>query len=187
MNIDSITNVMPDYANDTKVNLGKLLCGDHVQGLTLNQVYGIALACAFATKSSDLIVAVIGQVSMTLSEQEVYAAKLAATRAAMNNTYYRFIDSIDDTSYQNMPAELCTNALAHTGKVKQHYELMSLAVSVINGCPNSINAHEREVTKDGVSKLGVRSAIRIASVLNAAAQTLVIEQHIIFTKNAEAA
>ena len=38
-----------------------------------------------------------------------------------------------------------------------------------------MDAHVHEVTKGGVSKQGVQSAIKIAAVLSAAAQALAIE------------
>ena len=52
---------------------------------------------------------------------------------------------------------------------------MSLAVSAINGCGMCIDAHVKEVLEGGVSRDGVQSTIRIAAIINAAAQALEIE------------
>ena len=46
MTIKSLRGKLPEYAKDTKINLGKLVSGDDVAGLTTNQAYGIALASA---------------------------------------------------------------------------------------------------------------------------------------------
>ena len=73
MDIQDIRSKMPDYAKDTKLNLGKYVSGDDVEGLTVNQAYGIALASAYTTKHAELIEAVLGQVSETLSAEEVYS------------------------------------------------------------------------------------------------------------------
>jgi alkyl hydroperoxide reductase subunit D len=69
------------------------------------------------------------------------------------------------------------NIIGNPGIDKIDFELMSLAVSAINGCGMCIDAHVHEVAKGGVSKLGVQSSIKIAAVLAAAAQALVIENH----------
>lgn len=175
MTIKSLRGKLPEYAKDTKINLGKLVSGDDVAGLTTNQAYGIALASAYATKQQDVICAVNEQVADTLSDAEVQAAKAAATIMGMNNIYYRFVHLVSDADYQKMPAGLRMNIIANSGIDKIDFELMSLAVSAINGCGMCIDAHVHEVVKGGVSKQGVQSTIKIASVLGATAQAMVIE------------
>jgi lipoyl-dependent peroxiredoxin subunit D len=177
MTIQTLRNAMPEYAKDTKLNLGKYVSGDDVEGLSLNQAYGIALASAYATKTQDVISAVSEQVQETLSEAEITAAKAAATIMGMNNVYYRFVHLVSDKEYAKLPAALRMNVIGNPGIEKVDFELMSLAVSAISGCGMCIDAHVHEVTKAGISKAGVQSCIRIASVLNAAAQAVVIEQY----------
>ena len=176
MTVQNLRAQMPEYAKDTKLNLGKFVNGDDVDGLTNEQAYGIALASAYATKHPDIITAVKGQVAGTLSDEAITAAKAAASIMAMNNVYYRFVHLAGDPEYGKMPAGLRMNVIGNPGIAKVDFELMSLAVSAINGCGMCIDAHVHEVTKYGVSKQGVQSSVRIAAVLTAAAQTLVIEQ-----------
>lgn len=175
MTIQTLRSQMPDYAKDTKLNLGKYISGDDVEGLSVNQAYGIALASAYATKQADVIKAVYAQVSDTLSEEEITAAKAAATIMGMNNVYYRFVHLASDKDYATLPAGLRMNIIGNPGIDKVDFELMSLAVSALSGCGMCIDSHVNEVTKAGISKGGVQSTIRIASVLNAAAQAVVIE------------
>lgn len=175
MSINDLRSQLPDYAKDTKVNLGRLVSGEDVEGLTLNQAYGVALACAYSTRQTDVIRAVHSQVVDTLSDEEIQAAKAAATVMAMNNVYYRSIHLASDKDYANMPAGLRMNIIGRSGIDRLDFELYSLAVSAINGCGMCIDAHIRELTKGGLSKQGVQSSIRIASVLNAAAQAMIIE------------
>ncbi len=177
MTTDTLKSQMPEYAKDTKLNLGKLLGGDEVEGLSLNQTYTIALASAYATKHAGVIDAVSGQAADTLSAEEVSAAKAAATIMGMNNVYYRFVHLVSDKEYQTMPAGLRMNIIGNPGVDKVDFELMSLAVSAINGCGMCIDAHVHEVIKAGVSKAGVQSSIKIAAVLAAAAQALIIESN----------
>ncbi len=175
MSVQTLRNQLPDYAKDTKLNLGRLVSGEEVEGLTHNQAYGIALASAYATRQADVIAAVSGEVAGTLSDAEINAAKAAATIMGMNNVYYRFVHLSSDKEYGTMPAGLRMNVIGNPGIDKTDFELMSLAVSAINGCGMCLDAHIQEVTKGGISKQGVQSSVRIASVLNAAAQALLIE------------
>lgn len=177
MTIQDLKGQLPDYAKDIKLNLGSLLSGEEAEGLTLNQTYGIALASAYATKSAPVIAAVTAQAEGTLSEEEITAAKAAASIMAMNNVYYRFVHLVSDKEYGKLPAGLRMNVIGKPGIEKVDFELYALAVSAINGCGMCIDAHVREVTKAGVSRPGVQSCIRLASVLHAAAQTLTIEEH----------
>lgn len=175
MSIKIIRELLPEYAKDTKLNLGILFNSDEVDGLSINQSYGIALTSAYATKHPKVIEAVTGQVANILSEEEINAAKAAATIMAMNNVYYRFIHLSSDKSYAKIPAGLRMNVIGQPGIDKVDFELYALAVSAINGCGMCIDAHVYEVVKGGISKQGVQSAIRIGSVLSAAAQALHIE------------
>ncbi len=176
MSVNALKQLMPDYAKDTKLNLSKVISEDSNEGLSLNQTYGIALASAYTTQHPAIINAIYDEVQATLSEAEVQAAKAAATIMGMNNVYYRFMHLVGDPEYSKLPANLRMNIVGNPGIEKVDFELMSLAVSAINGCGMCIEAHVNEVSKAGISKQGVQSSVRIAAVLAAAAQALVIER-----------
>ena len=93
----------------------------------------------------------------------------------MNNIYYRFVHLSSDKSYATMPANLRMNVIANSGVDKVDFEVMSLAVSSINGCGMCIDSHAQMLEKAGLNKTGIQSSIRIAATLSAAAQALVIE------------
>lgn len=173
MTVETLRQKMPAYAKDTKLNLGRVLSADGVDGLTPKQTFSIALASAYATKRPEIIDAVASEA--ILSPEEVEAARAAATIMGMNNIYYRFVHLVGDKEYAKLPANLRMNVIANPGVDKVDFELMSLAVSALNGCGMCMDAHVAEVVKAGVTKQGVQSAIRIAAVLNAAAQALAIE------------
>ena len=101
-------------------------------------------------------------------------AKAAATIMAMNNVYYRFVHLVGDAEYGRLPANLRMQGLASHGIDKIDFELMSLAVSAINGCGMCMESHTKVLEKHGVSKVAIQSSIRIAAVVNATAQALVI-------------
>ncbi len=175
MSLETIRQAMTAYAKDIKLNLSKVMSEEGAPDLTLKQIYGTALASSYATKNPTLIKAILEEVSETLSEEEIGAAKAAATIMGMNNIYYRFVHLSSDKAYSSMPANLRMNIIANSGVDKLDFEIMSLAVSAINGCGMCIDSHAHHIEKDGVSKTGIQSSIRIAAVLSAAAQALEIE------------
>ncbi len=174
MSIKEIRSELGDYAKDIKLNLGNVLSEEGAAGLSESQIALIALASAYATKHEKLISAIAMQAAEHLSAEGIEAAKAAATIMAMNNVYYRFVHLASDKEYAKMPANLRMNIIGKPGVEKVDFELASLAVSAIEGCGMCIDAHVHEVEKAGVSRQGIQSTIRIASVLNATAQALII-------------
>lgn len=176
MSINDLRQALPAYAADTKINFGKIFADEAMDGLTQTQVLAIALSSSYATKNQPLIDAVFLEVQDKLDEAELTAAKGAATIMAMNNVYYRFVHLVSDSEYGKMPAGLRMTIIGKPGVDKVNFELYSLAVSAINGCGMCIDAHVNEVSKSGISKQGIQSAIKIASVVNAMAQVIEIEK-----------
>lgn len=179
MSIEQLKSSLGDYAKDIKLNLGSVLTEEGAPELSQPQIHGIALASAYATREPAVIAAVLAEAS-ALSDALKHAAKAAAAVMAMNNVYYRFNHLVSDKEFSKMPAKLRMNVIGAPGIEKVDFELMSLAISAINGCGMCMDAHVHEVTKAGVSKLGVQSCIRIAAVINATAQAV----HTGMTENA---
>lgn len=175
MSIETLKDTLGDYAKDIRLNLGTVLTTDGAPDLTAAQIFGIALASAYATRNAAVINAVKSEAGDALPETNRLAAKSAATIMAMNNVYYRFVHLVSDKEFGKLPAKLRMNVIGSPGIEKVDFELYSLAVSAINGCGMCMDAHVHEVTKAGVTRTGVQSAIRIASVINAAAQAEIIK------------
>lgn len=175
MSLDNLKEMMPSYAKDTKLNLSSVLTEAGSPNLTLNQIYGTALACAYTTKNQVLIREILEEVQGTLSPQEIEAVKAATSIMGMNNIYYRFLHMASDKEFSQYPANLRMQVIGNPGIDKKDFELYSLAVSAINGCGMCIDSHVHHLVKEGVHKTGIQSSIRIAAVINAAAQVLTIE------------
>lgn len=175
MSIQELKSTLGEHAKDTRLNLGSVLGEEGAPDLTQSQILCIALACAYATRNARLVKAMEHDAA-GLSDAEKHAAKSAATIMAMNNVYYRFLHLVSDKEFGKMPAKLRMNVIASPGVPKADFELMSLAVSAINGCGMCMDAHVHEVTKACLSRTAVQSAVRIAAVMNAAAQGLVIDE-----------
>jgi lipoyl-dependent peroxiredoxin subunit D len=167
MSIEALKNKLPGYANDIKLNLASIVTEEGASDLNQKQIYSIALSVAYASKSAFLIKSIFDDVSAILSDADIHAAKAAATIMAMNNIYYRFIHLISDKSFSILPAKLRMNVIGNPGIDKIDFELNCLAVSAINGCGMCMDAHTNALIKAGVSRVGIQSAVRIASVLNA--------------------
>ena len=91
---------------------------------------------------------------------------------AMNNVYYRFLHLVEDAEYAKLPARLRMNVIGNPGIARADFELLSLAVSAINGCGTCVAAHERQLRQHGLEREAVQSAVRIAATVHAVARVL---------------
>ena len=176
MDIESLTSQLPEYAKDIKLNLSSVLTEAGAPGLTQSQIMGIALTCACVTRHPALMAAMLADAAAVLSEAEIRAAKAASVMMAMNNVYYRFLHLVEDPEFSSMRAGLRMNVLAQPGVPKIDFELYSLAASAINACGNCIQAHVVQILKEGLTRQAVQSAVRIASVIEATAQALALDE-----------
>lgn len=172
--LDALRDALPDFAKDIRLNLGSVIKEDPNAGLTLAQVHGIALASAYATRNAQVIQAIEGETASTLSAEEINAAKAAATVMAMNNVYYRATHMVGDEELGRLPAGLRMNVIGAPGIDKVTFELYTLAVSAINGCEMCVQAHVKAAAHGNISKPGIQQTFKIAAVISAAAQALVI-------------
>ncbi len=172
MNIDGLKDLIKDYAKDVRVNLGNLL-QEELPGSTVEKRLGVFLATAYATKHPDLIRAA-EDIAAPLGEVYLNAAKTAASLMAMNNVYYRFLHLNEDADMEKLPAKLRMQGLMSHGIPKDDFELMSLAVSAVNGCGLCMKSHREVLQKHGVDHLVIQQAVRLAAVTASAAQALTI-------------
>jgi lipoyl-dependent peroxiredoxin subunit D len=174
--IDGIRDALPDYARDLKLNLGTVLTTTGAPGLNEKQVWSIALASAIAARNTGFARVIEAQARTHLAEIEVEGAKAAAAIMGMNNIYYRFLHLVEDGEYQSMPARLRMNVIANHGIDKLDFELISLAVSAVNGCGLCVTSHEKKLRAHDVSREAIQSAVRIAATLHAVAGVLEFEE-----------
>lgn len=172
MSLQELKDALPAFAKDTKLNLSSVLTKEGAPGLNPNQIFSLALACAYSTKNKKLIAALESEFSDKISPEEKEATKAASSIMAMNNTYYRFLHLADDKEIGKLPAKLRMSVIGTPGVPKVDFEIYSLGISAINGCGMCINAHIDVLQKAGISREGIQSIARIASVINAAAQSL---------------
>ncbi len=173
MSIEALKDTIPDYAKDIKLNLSSLATDET---LSPAQLWGTFLATALATKNDAVIQAIQAEATNHMTEEEMTAAKAAASIMAMTNIYYRFLYLSSDPVYQTLPAKLRMSIIAKPGVDAVDFDLWCTAVSVINGCGACIDSHEKKLRSHGVSSEQVQTSVRIASVIHAVSAIISGEQ-----------
>ncbi len=170
--LDTIRDAIPEYARDLKLNLGSVLATTGAPGLTEKQIWAIALASAIASRNVSFTRDIESVAAPHLDAAYLNGARAAASIMGMNNIYYRFLHLVEDPEYAQMPARLRMNVIGNPGIDKQDFELLSLAVSAINGCGTCVASHERTLRKHEMTREAVQSAVRIAATVHAVAVVL---------------
>lgn len=172
MQLDTLKQQIPDYAKDLRLNLAAVLGPQGAPGLSETQIFGIAVASALAARHAGLASALEDIGGEHLGEAQRHAARSAAAIMGMNNIYYRFVHLVSDAAYGQLPARLRMNVIGSPGIDKLDFELLSLAVSAVNGCGMCVDAHEKTLRQGGLGAEAVQSAVRIAAVIHAVAVVL---------------
>jgi alkyl hydroperoxide reductase subunit D len=172
MSIDAIKSLIPDYAKDLRINLGNVLDVDRANGMTEQQIWATALATAIASRNKELVAGIGELAAQHLDQPWLDAARSAAAIMGMNNVYYRFVHLASNGEYGKLPAGLRMSVIGSPGIGKEDFELLSLAVSAVNGCGLCIDSHEQILKKGGVTSEVIQHAVRIASVMHAVAGVL---------------
>ena len=174
--LEMLRDRLPGYARDLQLNLGSVLTPAGAPGLSERQIWMTALASAIAARNVPFARSIEALATASVDATAVEAAKAAAAIMGMNNVYYRFTHLADDAEYRALPARLRMNVLGSPGVDKADFELVSLAVSSVNGCGLCLNAHDAVLKRHGIGREAIQSAVRIAAVIHAVAQVLAYEQ-----------
>lgn len=172
--MDHVKSKIQDYAKDIRVNLGNLNNPEHTPGLNQRQNDMVFLVSAYATQCKDIIEVICS--NGRLSQEDIHAVKAAASIMAMNTVYYRSLHLAEHEGLNQLPAKLRMTVIGNPGIEKTDFELLCLAVAAIAGCGKCLAAHMHELEQQGVLIETMQSAIRIASVVNAAQMALSIAE-----------
>ncbi|MDR6423002.1 alkyl hydroperoxide reductase subunit D [Paraburkholderia phenoliruptrix] len=170
--LSSIKALVPDYAKDIRLNLDGTIARSSLEG---NDAVGVALAAAFAAKSTAIVHAIRN--AGVLSPEETTGALTAAALMGMNNVWYPYVEMAGNADLKSQPAQLRMNAYAsHGGVDKRRFEMYALAASIIGKCHFCVKSHFDTLIAEGMSATQLRDVGRIAAVINAAAQCIAAEQ-----------
>lgn len=162
--IELLKGQLPEFAKDARLNLSKVLDLANADGLTADQIIGVALAVSYHLGNESIL-----RVLHDLTDRDEIdtAAKLAASLMAMTNVYYRFVHLSEQAELGQMPAGLRMQGMMNPGTDKVTFELFCLGVSILNGCGSCISSHTKQLKEHGVSLQGLARVGKIAAVLHA--------------------
>lgn len=153
------------YLRDFKLNFTSTLTSEH---LSAKECALLGLSTAVNNQNKPLIqyyTAVAKQNEAT--DADVAEAVGCASLLASNNVFYRFRHFTQKEKYTQIPARIRMQLMMKPVTGKEFFELMSLAISAVNGCEMCVNAHEDSLIKLGTTEERIFDAVRIASLVTA--------------------
>jgi alkyl hydroperoxide reductase subunit D len=149
-------------ARDLRLNLQKLLEGTV---LTATEAHLALLATATSTENAPLASHAREKLAaLGATPEQIQEAAESAAIMGMLNTYYRFRHMVDkDDDYR--VAGLRMTSLAKPVLGKETFEMLALAVSIVNGCQSCVRSHEQVLRDSGVSNDKIHDLARMASVV----------------------
>jgi alkyl hydroperoxide reductase subunit D len=151
-------------ARDLKLNLKRLL---EEGALSRDEALLTLLATASSVNDRSLTAFARQELAkLSIAEEQIKEAAETAAIMAMLNMYYRFkhmVGKPDDYK----AAGLRMTSLSKPVLGKEKFEMLALAVSVLNGCENCIKAHEQVLRDSEISVDKIHDLARIAAVVKA--------------------
>lgn len=168
--LDDLVSAESKYVRDLRINLKNTLSSEN---MTPKEASLIALAVAANEKNRTLISS-FKQISKEneATEEEIAEAFACTSLLSVNNVFYRFRHFAGKESYQQMPARIKMNIMMNPVLGKEFFELVSLAISAVNGCEMCVKSHEMSVLKLGSSEARIFDAVRLASVVRGLSQVI---------------
>lgn len=162
--LDSLVKGDSRYIKDLRLNIKKILKPDALDGKEI-ALCGMALA---ANVKNEALLELFERLAEQeeVSEEEKAEALACTSLLAANNVLYRFRHFVDKDEYQRKPAKIRMNIMMKPVLGKEFFELISLAVSAVNGCEACVKSHEQSVISEGGSEDRIWQVIRMASVIN---------------------
>lgn len=161
--LDQLSASESKYLKDLRINLKTAL---KAENLSEKEGYLLALAAAVNEKNDVLITSFEGLAQQKdATDQELAETAACVSLLSSNNVLYRFKHFLNKDSYHQLPARIKMNIMMSPALGKEFFELLSLAVSAINGCEQCVNSHEDSLRKLGTSEQRVFDAVRVVAVV----------------------
>ncbi len=162
--LNALATVNSKYLRDLKLNVSTTIGSLH---LTKKEAYLLALSVAVNEKHTALITAFETHCrSNGATDEEIAETHACVSLMSANNIFYRFKHFMPGTEYyQKHPAGLRMSIMMNPAMGKGLFELMSLALSAVNGCEQCVKSHEHSVKQHGADEPRIYDAIRLASVI----------------------
>ena len=153
------------YVRDLKLNFTSTLTSEH---LSTKECALIGLSTAI-NNNNPLLIQFFNRYAEEQGATPADTAEAAgcASLLASNNVFYRFRHFTQKEKYGQIPARIRMQLMMKPVTGKEFFELMSLAISAVNGCEMCVNAHEDSLIKLGTTEERIFDAVRIASLVTA--------------------
>ena len=106
------------------------------------------------------------------SEAEIAEAVACASLLSANNVLYRFRHFVNKEKYNETPARIKMNIMARPVTGKEFFELISLAVSAVNGCEMCVRSHENSLIELGSKEERIFEAVRLSAVITSVSKVI---------------
>jgi len=158
------------YVADLKLNFKNSLESEHLSRKEI-ALLGVALA---VNAGNALLREFFRDTAATegASEAEIGEAVACASLLSANNVLYRFRHFVNKEKYNEIPARIKMNIMARPVSGKELFELISLAVSAVNGCEMCVKSHEQSLIELGTREERVFEAVRLAAVITSASKVI---------------
>jgi len=158
------------YIRDLKVNFASTLTSEHLSAKEIGLI-GVSIAVNANNKPlTDFYTRFAEQNEATAAE--IAEAAACASLLASNNVFYRFRHFTQKEKYTQIPARIRMQIMMKPITGKEFFELISLAVSAVNGCEMCVNSHEDSLIKLGTKEERIFDAVRIASLITATSKVI---------------
>ena len=158
------------YLRDLKLNFSSTLTSEHLSAKEI-ALLGVSVAVNERNKPLIEFFRRLADDSEA-SAEEVAEAVGCASLLASNNVFYRFRHFTKKEKYTQIPARIRMQIMMKPVTGKEFFELMSLAISAVNGCEMCVNSHEDSLMKLGATEERIFDAVRIASIVTATGKIL---------------
>lgn len=158
------------YVRDLKLNFTSTLTSAH-----LSEKECALLALSIAVNNNNTVLTNFFEKQALAKEataEEVAEAVGCASLLALNNVFYRFRHFTGKEKYTQIPARVRMQLMSSPVTGKEFFELMSIAVSAVNGCEMCVNAHENSILGLGATEERIFDAVRIASIVTSAGKVI---------------
>jgi len=161
--IDALAETDHRYLRDLRINVTNAL---KYENLTKKESYLLAFAVAVNEKHASLKTAFEALARAEgATEAEIAETIACVSLLNVNNVFYRFRHFTRKEYYEQTPAGIKMSIMMNPVLGKEFFELISLAVSALNGCEMCVNAHEESILKIDGSQVRIYDAVRVAAVI----------------------
>lgn len=158
------------YVADLKLNFKNSFESDH---LSKKEIALLGVALAVNANNTLLKQFFKGNAQEEgASAEEIAEAVGCASLLSANNVFYRFRHFLNKEKYNEIPARIKMNIMGRPISGKEFFELISLAVSAVNGCEMCVKSHEHSLIELGSKEERIFEAVRLAAVITSVSKVI---------------